>query len=348
VPSNQHKGIDDTIRKEEALMSTLNFDDRPIAKNPPPPPHRPTASIPPSFLEPLAPKALDQQHREFDRALAMLRPIIGDPFFAEEGFILYNSECVAALHRLHGSFQVPLTVTSPPYNIGKSYESVRSLDEYVEWCVAWISAVHGVTKPDGAFWLNLGYVPVPGKGRAVPIPYLLWDKTPFFMIQEIVWNYGAGVTTRSSFTPRNEKWLFYAADEANYVFNLDAVRDPNVKYPNQKKNGKFRCNPLGKNPSDVWQFPKVTSGANRSSRERTPHPAQFPLGIVERVVRVSSNPGDVVLDPFSGSASTGIAAVATGRVYLGFEVKADYCRFAVERFKQFNTLKAQTAILTST
>jgi adenine-specific DNA-methyltransferase len=274
--------------------------------------------------------------------LRELRRVVGDPFYADQGFIIYKNDCLDVLRALGRSrVRVDLTVTSPPYNIGKSYEHVRAVDDYIHWSAAWTSAVHGVTTPTGAFWLNLGYLHVPGKGRAVPIPYLLWDKIPFFFLQELVWNYGAGVTAKRSFSPRNEKWLFYVADESQYTFNLDDVRDPNVKYPNQKKNGKFRCNPLGKNPSDVWQFPKVTTGAKRSSKERTAHPAQFPLGVVERIVKVSSNLGDIVLDPFSGSASTGIAAVGTGRVYIGVEKSEEYCRMSVERVERFLSMRTE-------
>jgi adenine-specific DNA-methyltransferase len=266
---------------------------------------------------------------------------LGAPFYACDGFILYNTDCLPAMAALRVSgFRVPLTLTSPPYNIGKAYESVSSVEDYVGWSADWMRTVHGLTTSTGAFWLNLGYAPVPAKGRAVPLVYLLWDKTPFFLVQEVVWNYGAGVTSTRAFSPRNEKWLFFTSHEDDYTFNIDDVRDPNVKYPNQKKNGKFRCNPLGKNPSDVWQFPKVTSGTNRSSRERTPHPAQFPLGVVERIVRVSSNAGEIVLDPFSGSGSTGIAAVGAGRVYVGFERKTDYCRLSTERFERFKKLRA--------
>jgi adenine-specific DNA-methyltransferase len=176
----------------------------------------------------------------------------------------------------------------------------------------------------------------------VPIPYLLWDRSPFYLLQEIVWSYGAGVSSRRRLSPRNEKWLFYVKNSENYTFNLDDIRDPNVKYPNQKKNGKFRCNPLGKNPSDVWEFPKITTGKDRSSRERTNHPAQFPLAVVERIVRASSNSFDLVFDPFAGSCSTGIAACALGRRFLGFEAREDYCKLAVERFKEF--LKERRAV----
>src|SRR5207249_4499175 len=164
------------------------------------------------------------------------------------------------------------------------------------------------TSPTGAFWLNLGYISLPGRARAIPIPYLLWDRVPFHLIQEVVWNYGAGVAARTAFSPRNEKFLWYVKDAADYMFNLDDIRDPDVKYPNQKKNGKLKCNPLGKNPSDVWSIPKVTSGSGRASKERSAHPAQFPVAVVTRIIRACSHEQDVVLDPFAGSGSALVAS----------------------------------------
>ena len=120
-------------------------------------------------------------------------------------------------------------------------------------------------------------------------------------------------------------------DPDDYVFNLNDVRDPNVKYPNQKKNGKLKCNPLGKNPTDVWQFPKVTSGKNRSSKERTPHPAQFPIAVIERIIKACSNPGDIVFDPFVGSGSLVEAAIRNGRRAVGFEINEEYIEVAAKR-----------------
>ena len=137
------------------------------------------------------------------------------------------------------------------------------------------------------------------------------------------------------FSPRNEKFIWYVKNPENYTFNLDEVRDPDVKYPNQKKNGKLKCNPLGKNPSDVWQIPKVTSGKDRSSDERTPHPAQFPLALIERILKACSNPGDTVLDPFMGSGSLAEAALRTGRNAVGFEVRQDYVEIASRRLDAF-------------
>ncbi|MCC6526759.1 MAG: site-specific DNA-methyltransferase [Polyangiaceae bacterium] len=309
---------------------------RRIGQGPPPPPHKPTTAVPPGLLQ-----AVDADIRRACEAraraiAAQLRRALGEPYYVREGFILYNTDCRVVLRELAKvGTAVNLTLTSPPYNIGKDYEEPKSLGEYVGWCSAWMNEVWGVTAPGGAFWLNLGYLSVEGKGRAVPIAYILWDKSLFYLQQEVVWSYGAGVTAKRFFAPRNEKWLFYTKDANDYTFNLDDVRDPNVKYPNQKKNGKFRCNPLGKNPSDVWDFPKVTTGSNRSSRERTPHPAQFPLGVVDRIVKVSSDYSDVLLDPFSGSGSSGIAAVGNGRVYIGVELREDYCRASAERHERF-------------
>jgi adenine-specific DNA-methyltransferase len=149
--------------------------------------------------------------------------------------------------------------------------------------------------------------------------------------QEIVWHYGAGVACKKYLSPRNEKFLWYLKNKDDYVFNLDDIRDPNVKYPNQKKDGKLRCNPNGKNPSDVWEIPKVTSGENRSSKERTEHPAQFPEAVIERIIKGSSNPGEVVFDPFGGSGTTAAVALRTGRKAVLFEINAAYCEIAKKR-----------------
>jgi len=287
-----------------------------------------------SFDEDLVSR-IESRHRGVSE---LLESVLGKPYFSDTGFFLYQGNCAEFLERLRTSgIGADLALTSPPYNIGKEYEERISVDEYVDWCVDWIQKIHDVTSPTATFWLNVGYLEIPNKGLCVPIPYLLWDQSSFYLLQEIVWAYGAGVSAKRRFSPRNEKWLFYVKDPERFTFNLDDIRDPNVKYPNQKKNGKFRCNPLGKNPSDVWEFPKVTTGTDRSSKERTGHPAQFPLAVVERVIRGSSDPVDLVLDPFAGSCSAGIAAVGLGRLFIGFELRSDYCQLAVERFKKFKS-----------
>jgi adenine-specific DNA-methyltransferase len=96
-----------------------------------------------------------------------------------------------------------LTVTSPPYNIGKEYESVMDHKAYLTWCEQWLQQIYFLTNPSGALWLNLGFFAVPNVGQCVPISYLLWDKVPFFLIQEVVWNYGAGKIKRKEILLKN-------------------------------------------------------------------------------------------------------------------------------------------------
>jgi len=284
-----------------------------------------------------------QLEEKFELIQRQLIDIVGEPYYSKNGYILYNMDNNEFMNKIKESeFRFDLTVTSPPYNIGKEYEKNMSVDNYINWCETWLNNIYESSSLTSSFWLNLGYLDIKGKAKAIPITYLLWDKIKFFLQQEIVWNYGAGVSAKKFFAPRNEKFLFYVRDEKNYTFNLDAVRDPNVKYPNQKKNGKLRCNPLGKNPTDVWQFPKVTSGSKRSSKERTAHPAQFPLSVIDRVIKVSSNEFDIVFDPFSGSGTTGIAANGNYRIYIGTEIKKEYCDLTVERFENYLEEKKQT------
>ena len=266
--------------------------------------------------------------------IALVRKALGKPAYSRPGVLLYQMDCIDGMRRLPAGL-VDLTVTSPPYNIGKEYETVADVSDYVRWCDTWLTEIGRLAAPQSSFWLNVGYLSLSEKAKCLPIPYLLWDRVPMFLIQEVVWNYGAGVAARKNFSPRNEKFLWYVKNATNYTFNLDDVRDPNVKYPNQKKNGKLKCNPLGKNPTDVWELPKITSGANRASPERTAHPAQFPISVIDRIVRATSNAGDMIFDPFMGSGTTAEVALATDRIVIGFELDQHYLEIAANRLDRF-------------
>jgi adenine-specific DNA-methyltransferase len=266
-------------------------------------------------------------------SLQKIRKILGEPYYEREGFLLYNMDCLKGLAIVEKPF-FDLTVTSPPYNIGKEYEKVVPISEYIEFSKKWMREIYRVTKPFGAFFLNIGYVEIPNKGHAVPLAYFLWDKTDFYLCQEIVWNYGAGVASTRGLSPRNEKLLWFVKNKERYTFNLDAIRDKNVKYPKQKKKGKLRCNTLGKNPSDVWEIAKVTSGTKRASPERTPHPAQFPVDLIERIIKGFSNKNNLILDPFMGSGTVAEVALMNKREVIGFEIKKKYCDYAVERVEK--------------
>jgi adenine-specific DNA-methyltransferase len=290
------------------------------------PVQRHTSVVP---LVAMTPQQAAQSELERSPVLDRVRSALGPAAYDRGGALIYQGDCVDVLPKL-GQL-VKLTVTSPPYNIGKEYETRLPLEKYLDWTEQWVRLVYKATAPDGAFWLNLGYISVEGRGKAIPIPYLVWERIPFFLIQEVVWNYGAGVASRRSFSPRNEKFLWYVRNPNEYVFNLDDVRDPDVKYPRQFKNGRLKVNPLGKNPTDVWTIPKVTSGEKRSSKERTPHPAQFPIAVVERIVKACSNAGDLVLDPFVGSGSTAYTCLELGRPFIGVEIEQRYIDIAGAR-----------------
>lgn len=271
---------------------------------------------------------------------------LGSPYYADDNCVIFNTDTLNAQPCLPPAL-FDLAITSPPYNIGKEYEKVIPVDDYVEWVSGWGAETSRLLTDCGAFLLNLGYIPIESKGRAIPLPYLLWDKIPMYFNQEIVWNYSAGVACKNYLSPRNEKILWYVKDENKYIFNLDPIRDKNVKYPNSKRNGKLRVNTLGKNPSDVWEIAKVTTGFNRSSAERTAHPCQFPTDLADRLVLGFSNEGDIVFDPFVGSGSTIESCLRYNRFCVGFEIKEEYCEIAVNRIKKYYRNAAQMSFFES-
>jgi adenine-specific DNA-methyltransferase len=168
--------------------------------------HQSTQIAPSGLLQPFSQElenALISKHQSLEKILINY---LGKPFYSDTGFILYQGDLIDFLPKLYSSnIKIDLTITSPPYNIGKEYEKVMSINDYIDWCSNWISQIYQVTKYQGSFWLNIGYLEVPEKGLCVPIPYLLWDKSPFYLLQEVVWKYGAGVSTKNRLSPRNEK-----------------------------------------------------------------------------------------------------------------------------------------------
>ena len=276
--------------------------------------------------------------RYAEKQINSIRKMAGKrPYYQDDNITLYNMDCVEFMDKIDAQI-MNLTITSPPYNIGKEYEKIQKhQQDYLNWCKKWLNQIYGITHKHGALWLNLGYHKIQNIGKAVPISYILWNVTPFYFMQEIVWYYKAGVSAKKFFTPRNEKYLWYLKDPKQYTFNLDSVRDPaQTKYPNQKKGGRLKCNPLGKNPTDVWEIPKITSGKNRSSKERTKHPAQFPLAVIDRIVKSCSNKNDILFDPFIGSGSVAMAGIANDRYVVGCDTSRDYLDIAVRRIKSAN------------
>ena len=268
-----------------------------------------------------------------NKKIKEIKKMAGKPFFESQNVLLYKMDCVEFMKKIDKPM-FDLTITSPPYNIGKEYERKMEVKKYIKQSKIWMNEVHDITKPNGSFWLNLGYFKVPKKGFAVPIPYLIWNESPFYFLQEIIWHYEAGVASINKFSPRNEKFLWYVKNPKKYIFNLDSIRDKNVKYPNQKKNGILKVNPNGKNPTNVWIIPKITSGNCRSSKERTAHPAQFPIKVVDRIVKACSNKNNLIFDPFIGSGTVAESALQNNRYVVGCDIKLKYLNIAKKRIKK--------------
>jgi len=227
-----------------------------------------------------------------------------------------------------------LIVTSPPYNMGKSYEHRRALEDYVAQQKEIIAECVRLLHPRGSLCWQVGNH-VQG-GEVFPLDIVLY---PLFKAQglklrnRIIWHFGHGLHCAKRFSGRHETILWFTKTD-DYVFNLDAVRIPS-KYPGKKhfkgpKRGQLSGHPLGKNPSDVWDIPNVKF----NHVEKTIHPCQFPIELVERLVLALTNPGDSVLDPYMGVGSALIAALKHGRAAYGCDIVPQYVEIAQQRIDQ--------------
>ena len=228
-----------------------------------------------------------------------------------------------------------LIVTSPPYNIGKEYEKTTSIDFYIRKQEEVISECVRVLSTNGSICWQVGnYVK---DGCIVPLDSMLFpifSKLGLKLRNRIIWHFGHGLHCTNRLSGRYETINWWTKSE-NYTWNLDPIRVPS-KYPNKRyfkgpNAGKLSCNPLGKNPSDVWAFPNVKS----NHPEKTEHPCQFPVELVERLVLSMTNPGDIVFDPYVGSGSSVIASVIHGRKGVGIDIEKKYITIAKQRLEKF-------------
>lgn len=239
-----------------------------------------------------------------------------------------------------GSMQ--LIVTSPPYNIGKSYEKRSSLDAYVQTQAQVISECVRLLSPRGSLCWQVGnHI---SNGEIVPLDIALY---PVFrehglkLRNRIIWHFEHGLHCSKRLSGRHETILWFTKGD-QYVFNLDPIRVPS-KYPGKKyfkgpKVGQFSCNPLGKNPGDVWVIPNVKN----NHVEKTIHPCQFPVELVERLVLSLTNPKDSVFDPYMGVGSAVVAALKHNRSGYGCDTVKQYVDIAWKRIESLNRGKLVT------
>ncbi len=229
-----------------------------------------------------------------------------------------------------------LIVTSPPYNIGKAYEKRTSLEDYVDSLRDVIAECVRLLHPEGSMCWEVGNH-ITRDGEVVPLDIILYPEFKRHGLQlrnRIIWHFGHGLHTTRRFSGRYETILWFTKSD-EYVFNLDPVRVPS-KYPNKRHfkgphKGEISGNPLGKNPSDIWEIPNVKS----NHVEKTIHPCQFPIELVERLVLSMTNPEDNVLDPYMGVGSALVAAIMHGRNGYGCDIVPEYVEIAQERVRAY-------------
>jgi DNA modification methylase len=244
---------------------------------------------------------------------------------------------------------VTLIVTSPPYNIGvdygnfhkngrvvkpkgKKYADSLPEEEYREMLRQVFSECKRVLKSNGSIWLNIKNRFIDG---VIVTPF--WMEEFFkdmFLKNVVIWNFDWGGATEKRLSPRYEYIFWFTKSKDDRIFNLDEIKIPTLNYRPDRFKSQW------KNPTDVWYIQMVSG----NYLERTSHPAQYPEELIERIVKLASNPGDVVLDPFIGSGTTARVAKDLGRSYIGYEIDSEYVRVCQKRLEQpFHRHRKRTA-----
>ncbi|OQY27839.1 MAG: site-specific DNA-methyltransferase [Candidatus Cloacimonetes bacterium 4572_55] len=256
---------------------------------------------------------------------------VAEKFDKNEYAVLYQGSCMNLLRQIPDK-SIQLVVTSPPYNIGKEYEKKLKLEDYVKHQSEVIKeCVRTLSEKGSICWQVGNYV---DNGSIIPLDTVLYPAFKdlgLIMRNRIIWHFEHGLHCSKRYSGRYETIIWFTRKTKNYTFNLDPVRVPQ-KYPAKKyfkgpKAGQYSCNPLGKNPGDIWNIPNVKN----NHVEKTEHPCQYPVELVERLVLSMSDKDDWVLDPFSGTGTSVIAAIRHNRRGAGAEIIKKYVDIARDR-----------------
>ena len=271
---------------------------------------------------------------------------ISAEFSADEYIVVTESDTLEALKKLPAS-SFKLAVSSPPYNIGKEYEKQIELQHYLDWQSEILKELARVISDDGSIVWQVGNFVDDGEVFPLDIYFYPIIKSLGFQLRNrIVWHFDHGLHATKRFSGRYEVLLWFTKSK-DYTFNLHSVRVPSI-YPGKlhyksDKKGQPSGNPLGKNPSDYWsiiaqewesgiiEIPNVKS----NHPEKTSHPCQFPIELIERCVLALTNENDWVLDPFGGVGSSLIAAIKNGRRGMVIDRDSQYIAITKERISAF-------------
>jgi len=230
-------------------------------------------------------------------------------------------DCVAILQEAPEPF-ADLVFADPPFNIGYKYDKYhdsKTSGKYLDWTRDWIGQCVRVLKPQGSIYIAIG------DEYAAHIKLILEDEHRLTLRNWIIWHYTFGQQTKAKFARAHTHILYFVKDPKHFTFNDDLVR---VISDRQKKYRDSRAYPAGKIPDDVWnEYPRICGTLS----ERTGHPCQMPESLLARIIRVSSNEGDWVLDPFCGSGVTATVAYKLGRRYTTIDLSEEYVEAAKKR-----------------
>ena len=272
----------------------------------------------------------------------------------------FRFDCIDALKFCETipSNSVKLVITSPPYNIGKEYETRTSIDEYIKNLEPMLSEFVRILSDDGSLcWQTGNFV---DNGEIFPLDiyfYPYFKNLGLHLRNRIIWHFGHGLHCSKRFSGRYETVLWFTKSN-EYTFNLDDVRVPS-KYPGKryfkgKNKGKVSGNPKGKNPEDVWEMTLERliddwdaliwdiPNVKNNHIEKVDHPCQFPVELVERFVLALTNENDIVYDPFSGVGSSLIAALKNNRHAYGSEQEKKYVDIGLKRINDLANDKLLT------
>ena len=247
-------------------------------------------------------------------------------------------DCIEVLGKVDKPF-ADLIFADPPFNIGykydKYFDKVKNKN-YIAWTKEWISICKNVLKPHGSFYIAIG------DDYAANVK-IIADELGLIMRNWIIWHYTFGQQTKTKFARAHTHIFYFVCDETNFTFNDHAVRVPSDR---QLIYNDKRANPVGKMPDDVWGgYPRVCG----TFKERAGwHPCQMPESLLKRIIAASSNQGDCVLDPFSGSGTTAAAACQLGRSYVGIEISEEYVENSNKRLAQLKQQRSRDLFLNVT
>jgi adenine-specific DNA-methyltransferase len=243
---------------------------------------------------------------------------------------IFHGDCMELLGQLPDG-SVDLVVSSPPYNLGKEYESRTALAQYVGAQAKVLSECARVLSDKGSIFWQVGSYSE--RGMLIPLDvrfFPVLEDLGLIPRNRIAWTRQHGLHARKKFSARYETILWFTKTD-DYGFNLDAIRVPQ-KYQNKKawrgdRKGELTCHPDGKNPGDIWMFRNV----KHNHEEQTIHPCQFPEDMIARIILATTDPGDVVMDPYMGTGTAAVVARDHGRRFVGAEIDDAYFETAIQR-----------------